>query len=214
MSEENNAERKNPTRTDNPFENNPFYDQKSLANTLCYTSECLELIKSCIHQPHTEPSVLEPGARESLIKVLETLHSALSAALGDQLDAEFSSKTTEKIEDFTKLSQAQQVLIKDLVGDIADGNMDKQHLVMKTPPRIALARYEAITAEMSAEECAAEFDRIEIDVDARLTTVETGGYIVSKTWTLKGLRHALAREMFMDSIQFVSAEQGGWDASS
>ena len=111
---------------------------------------------------------------------------------------------------YLKLSPEHRDLINTLVEDIVDGNLDHSHLSDHGSPRIALARFQASTAELPAEECARQFDRLEYVVTE---DVLSGGYIVSKEWTLKGLRYALARMKFVDSIMYVSAEQMSWQES-
>ena len=63
--------------------------------------------------------------------------------------------------------------------------------------RIVLARFEAEAEKLSAEEAAAALNAYEFNV---LFDVVDGAYIVSHDWTLKGLRHVLARERFFESV--------------
>jgi hypothetical protein len=67
---------------------------------------------------------------------------------------------------------------------------------------------------MTDEECAAELAKYEIDVVYNMTQ-EIQGYaewVTSHRWTLLGLRHALAREKFIESV--TCNIEGVWEKAS
>ena len=92
--------------------------------------------------------------------------------------------------------------------------MNPNQVSGKDSPRIALARFQAEAEKLSAEQCAKEFSRSEYDVAFNMTPEPNSGsvdcYIVSKEWTLKGLRHELAERRFMDSIT-CNVDQDRWE---
>lgn len=102
------------------------------------------------------------------------------------------------------LTPDQQELVIYLVADIADRECGPLSLE-PSAGRMALARFEAAAADLSAEDCARELAGYLVDVSGRLLDEEQYGdvtdpYIATHTWTLKGLRHALARERLIESI--------------
>ncbi len=92
--------------------------------------------------------------------------------------------------------------------------MDPNQVSGKDSPRIALARFQAEAEKLSAEQCAKEFARGIYDVTLNMTPESPGdSYIVSKEWTLKGLRHDLAERRFMDSIT-CDIDQDRWEVNN
>ncbi len=111
---------------------------------------------------------------------------------------------SELLENFNRLSEEQQETITYLIGEIADGDVSPANVATRDAARIVLSRFEGASEKLTAEECAAEFRRYEINVVFDMTPDSypdgLNTYVVSKTWTLKGLRHALARQHFLESI--------------
>ena len=105
------------------------------------------------------------------------------------------------------LSAPQIEVINDLLGAIIEGETDFHP---DNQARQSLAWHEITTANLTAQECAAELDKMEIEV--RYVRFESGadrgleGLETSRVWTEKGLKHALARERFINSIQFDGSE--------
>ena len=82
-----------------------------------------------------------------------------------------------------------------------DEDVNPANVASKDAARIVLARFEAAAETLSADECAKELHGHLWDVAFDMTPETPGdGYIVSKKWTLKGLRFEVAREKFMESI--------------
>lgn len=128
-----------------------------------------------------------------------------------------NERLSKMLGDYLKLSDEEQSLIASLVQDIADRNLDPRHLASDCPPRVAMAKYEASTLALTPEQCAEELGRSEIDVSVTLTAGHScppGGFLVSKLWTESGLRHAVARERFFDSIEFAAVDQYGWGGAN
>ena len=135
------------------YQTNPFYSENDVANTLCYTSEGVELVRTLLFKRDTEPSTLSPDAREGLLKLLATIHSALSSALGDQLNERIHETAPDHFErrwtGLKRLNEEQIEIVRHLVEDIADGRVDHRHL-RDSRARIAFAKFEAATANLCA----------------------------------------------------------------
>lgn len=126
----------------------------------------------------------------------------------------YGNLCSDELELLDKLTQEQRLRIVEMIEDAIEGNMNIQHLTENGAPRIALARFEAKTANMTAEECAKELERMEIYVtfQTEMYGPDKGmtGYAVTRTWTLKGLQEDLARMYFLDSVQFYGEDQTPW----
>jgi hypothetical protein len=104
-------------------------------------------------------------------------------------------------EKFARLSDDQQETIAILINDIVEENVNPVNVATRDAARIVLARFEAAAETLSDDECAAELARYMTDVAFNMTPEVPGDiYIVTKKWTLKGLRFEHAREKFMESI--------------
>ena len=90
------------------------------------------------------------------------------------------------------------------MSDITNGEINPINVATRDSARIVLAGFEGAADRLTADECAEELGGREINVAFDMTpepcSGDLDGYIVSRTWTLKGLRHELARDKFFDSI--------------
>ena len=70
--------------------------------------------------------------------------------------------------------------------------------------RIAFARFESAAEQLTADECVEELQgrlfSVGLAKKPELCSDLQGNYTVSKVWTLTGLRYALAKERFFESI--------------
>ncbi|MEQ8693540.1 MAG: hypothetical protein RIC89_22200 [Pseudomonadales bacterium] len=180
---------------------------ESLSDTALDIDSMLAVVEDHLHHCVAGDAGVQGAAYYQGLAIAVEKSRANSRQLNEQLDG---------LRNFAKLSDEQRDLVVTLIDDIVDGNLDRRHLANGCPPRLALARYQASTADMTPEACVAELERSEIDVSVTLTKghcLSAGGFVVSKMWTEKGLRYCLARERFMDSIQFANPDQTPWGES-
>lgn len=104
------------------------------------------------------------------------------------------------LEGWGRLSEAQQNVVRELVQDIAGGEVGPLQVATRDSARFALARIEAQTSKLSPEECGAELARGGIHVSMPMSGPDGDPYAVTETWTLKGLRERVAKQRLLDSI--------------
>ncbi len=130
-------------------------------------------------------------------------------SLSEALEGCGTAKATdpELFQNLARLTPDQREIVEHLVYDIASKEVRPVNVATAESARIALARFEAEVADLAPEQCASGLAAYDFDVAMEMTSPRgvdmcpgQPGYVVSHPWTLKGLRFALARERFLETI--------------
>ncbi|MCR9258320.1 MAG: hypothetical protein NXH95_01255 [Pseudomonadaceae bacterium] len=119
------------------------------------------------------------------------LHDALCESRSDQ---------------WMNLTSEQRELLNDLVGNMADGDVNPEHVKCADSARMALAKLENKAAAMTVEECIGFLERSLMDVESH----GDDGFKVTNFYTLKGLRHLVAITKLNDSI-YCNVDRDAWN---
>ena len=178
----------------------------SQKNTLSDTALDIDSLLAAVedHLHCLVGSDTDAARNQGLVLVVERAR-ANARELYDNLD---------HLEYWQRLTASQRDTVGFLIRNIAEGDVNPNQVSGKDSPRIALARFQAEAEKLNAEQCAKEFARGEYNVGLNMTPEVPGdSYIVSKEWTLKGLRHDLAERRFMDSIT-CNVDQDRWEVGN